>query len=206
MCSGSTRGGCTRRAGWATATKNQAAAALRLVQRAPGHGLTVASYDDADLPRLLASKQSIEETLGADVAQIARLDVRITTSLLTLGRDVAVGRTSPASIDRRWKAARTPPDLVATLVSAADAKGLDGWLDTVRPVHPEYAALQAALAALHAQLGDGADAPATNACAAWRSTSNAGAGCPTISGRATSWSTSRRFRWRCARTAGRRSR
>ena len=137
--------------------EEQAAAALRVVQRAPAHGLAAASYDDADLPRLLASKQSIDETLGGDVARIARLDVRITTALLTLGRDVAVGRTSPASIDRRWKAARTPPDLVATLASAADAKGLDGWLDTVRPVHPEYAALQAALAALHAELGNGAD-------------------------------------------------
>ena len=125
--------------------EEQTEAALRAVQRAPDHGLMAADYGDADLPRRLRSKQSIEDSLGEDVATIARLDVQITTTLLTLGRDVAVGRTSPAAIDKRWKAARSVPDLAASLAAAADAGPLDGWLDTVRPVHPEYAALQAAL-------------------------------------------------------------
>ena len=108
------------------------------------------------LPRRLESKQSIEESLGEDVARIARLDVQITTALLALGRDVAVGRTNPAAIDKRWKAARPVPDLAASLAAAAAAGRVDGWLDTVRPVHPEYAALQAALASVRKQLGDGA--------------------------------------------------
>ena len=162
--------------------EEQAAAALRVVQRAPAHGLTAASYDDADLPRLLASKQSIEETLGGDVAQIARLDVRITTTLLTLGRDVAVGRTSPASIDRRWKAARTPPDLVATL---AERRRCEGSRRMARHGSSGASGVRGACKPRWQRSTRSwatAPAPATNACTGWRSTSNAGAGCPTISG------------------------
>ncbi|HEX7779057.1 MAG TPA: L,D-transpeptidase family protein, partial [Vicinamibacterales bacterium] len=70
-----------------------------------------------------------------------------TAALLGLGRDVAVGRATPVAIDRRWKARRKPPDLVATLTSAIDGS-LAGWLDAIRPQHPEYAALQKALADL----------------------------------------------------------
>jgi len=135
----------------------QIEAALRVVARAPDHGLVAADYGEANLPRPLPSKPSIQESLGEDVLEIARLDLQITTALLALGRDVALGRTSPAAIDPRWKAARPVPDLAASLAAAANAGRLDGWLDTVRPVHPEYAALQTALAALRTQLGnDGA--------------------------------------------------
>jgi murein L,D-transpeptidase YcbB/YkuD len=65
---------------------------------------------------------------------------------------VAIGRTDPASIDPRWKVRRTAPDLAGSLAQWASTS-LDGWLDTVRPVHPEYAALQKALATLQPQAG-----------------------------------------------------
>ena len=133
----------------------QAAAALALVRRAPEHGLAAADYDEG-LPRPRDPKQSMEEALGEDVARLAAVDVQITTALLALGRDVAIGRTNPGAIDKRWKAARTAPDLVAGLSTAADEGRLDGWLDTVRPTHPEYAALQSVLTSLRKQLGAGA--------------------------------------------------
>ena len=87
--------------------------------------------------------------------QIAELDARLTTALLAFGRDVAAGRTTPAAIDRRWKARRELPDLVGTLDHAARGD-LKTWIDAVRPQHPEYAALQQALLNLQAQREKGA--------------------------------------------------
>jgi murein L,D-transpeptidase YcbB/YkuD len=130
----------------------QGAAALRVLRSAARHGLPVSAYLGSDLPNLLAPrKKSIAAALDHDAAKLARLDVRVTTALLALGRDVAVGRADPASIDARWKTRRTGPDLGASL--AQWAPSLDGWLDAVRPPHPEYAALQQALAKLQPQVG-----------------------------------------------------
>jgi murein L,D-transpeptidase YcbB/YkuD len=131
----------------------RALAAARLIRRAPDHGLVTSDYAHVELLKLLSSEETLEQSLGDDPARIARTDVRITSALLALGHDVAVGRTSPAAIDRRWKAARAIPDLVGTLGAAGDSRKIEGWLDTVRPVHPEYAALQSALAGLQRQLG-----------------------------------------------------
>jgi murein L,D-transpeptidase YcbB/YkuD len=61
-----------------------------------------------------------------------------------LGRDVAIGRTKPEGIDPRWKKRRAVPDLVGTLTAATD-NVLSTWLDTIRPKHAQYAALQKAL-------------------------------------------------------------
>ena len=139
-------------AAW-TADEKQAAAALRVLRRAPEHGLPPAAYVSANLSGLLApERKSIEEALDHDPGRLAQLDLRVTAALLALGRDVAVGRTDPASIDRRWKVRRTAPDLAGSLAQST-SESLDGWLDTVRPVHPEYAALQKALANVQPQAG-----------------------------------------------------
>jgi murein L,D-transpeptidase YcbB/YkuD len=132
---------------------DDAAAALRVLQRAPDHGLSAADYGQEELSRVFASKESLEKTIGDDPAKMAQLDVRVTTALLALGRDVAVGRTSPETIDRRWKLRRTAPDIAGTLSMATDPAALDGWLDRVRPRHPEYGLLQKALADLRRQPG-----------------------------------------------------
>ncbi|HEV8395736.1 MAG TPA: L,D-transpeptidase family protein [Vicinamibacterales bacterium] len=139
------------------ADEKQAAAALRVLRRAPEHGLPQADYVSADLPGLLTPEhKSIADAQGHDSAKLARLDIRVTAALLTLGRHVAIGRVDPASIDKRWKVRRTPPDLAASLAQWA-AGSLDGWLDAVRPGHPEYAALQKALASQPPQVGSEAD-------------------------------------------------
>jgi murein L,D-transpeptidase YcbB/YkuD len=133
--------------------QQRAASALRVLQRAPEHGLPSEIYLSPDLPALLTPQNtSIEKSLERDAAKMAQLDVRVTTALLQLGRDVAVGRVSPASIDARWKLRRTPPDLAGALQQATGGS-LDGWLDVVRPVHPEYAALEKALSNLQPQAG-----------------------------------------------------
>jgi murein L,D-transpeptidase YcbB/YkuD len=126
-----------------------AAGALTLLRRATEHGLNPADYNEPGLAAAFAALTGDKERRNADdpdaIQARARLDVEITTALLALGRDVAIGRTRPESIDPRWKAVRQAPDLAGTLAQSVTS-GIDGWLDRVRPVHPEYAALQKALA------------------------------------------------------------
>jgi murein L,D-transpeptidase YcbB/YkuD len=137
-----------------TAEPERAIAALRVVRRAPEHGLDAGDYGEADLSSATSDTKRLEDTLKKDPAATARLDVRLTTALLALGRDVALGRINPMAIDRRWKPRRAAPDFVTTLSMAAgneEAGAVDGWLDTVRPRHPEYAALQKALTDMRPQ-------------------------------------------------------
>ena len=124
--------------------------ALELIRTAPDHGLVEADYVDQDLSQLIDSENDVAEQLKNDPQALARFDVQLTTALLTLGRDVATGRSNPQSVSKPWKAKRVAPDFAATLAAAVGENGqLDAWLDKVRPVHPEYAALQHTLAAIN---------------------------------------------------------
>jgi len=132
----------------------QAAAAVDVLQQAPEHGLSTADYLDDDLARALTPEvPPTADAPGHGIQELARLDVRVTSALLALGHDVALGRTKPEAVDPRWKARRTPPDFVGTLSEAVRSEELGTWLNAVRPVHPEYAALQKALSTLWAQQG-----------------------------------------------------
>lgn len=130
----------------------RADAALTVLGRAREHGLDPVDYDEQDIIRLRSMTTGEDApAVGSEerARALAEADVRITAALLTLGRDVAVGRTSPARIDSRWKARRQPPDLVGTLSAAIDSEtpdtGVTDWLETIKPKHPQYAALQKAL-------------------------------------------------------------
>lgn len=137
----------------------QAAAALTLLRTAGAHGLNVADYGEPAWVQLVAAldrkadrDQTDRAARDADrMAQLGQLDLRITTSLLALGRDVAIGRIKPESVVRGWTARRTPPDLAGALNQALDAGTLGSFLDAVRPRHSEYAALQKALSDLRDQ-------------------------------------------------------
>jgi len=121
--------------------------AIAVLGRAREHGLDAADYDEQEIIRLRAlpmSEDAPEKGTDERARALAEADVRITSALLTLGRDVAVGRMKPERIDPRWKTQRRAPDLVGTLTAATDS-GLDTWLDTIKPKHPQYAGLQKAL-------------------------------------------------------------
>ena len=139
--------------------------ALQVLQTARAHGFAPEDYGEPRLAERLATLQQPTasdkatavkkpDTTGKDVPdrlrEIAELDAGLTTALLAFGRDVAAGRTRPAAVDPRWKARRELPDLAGTLGRAADGD-LKTWIDSVRPSHPEYAALQQALTDLQAQ-------------------------------------------------------
>jgi murein L,D-transpeptidase YcbB/YkuD len=121
---------------------------LQLLRRAKEHGLDPSDYGEQELVRLraLQTSEDAPEKGSVERAQLAaRTDVRLTTALLSLGRDIALGRTKPGRIDSRWKARRTAPDFVGTLTTASTGD-LSAWLDTIKPRHAQYAALQKALA------------------------------------------------------------
>jgi len=122
---------------------------LSTLARAADHGLP-GDYGHTDVESAIAAIGAIKDDEAARTAAVAELDVRITAALLALGRDVALGHSSPTAIDKRWKARRTAPDFASTLAAHVDGD-LAAWLDTVKPVHLEYAQLQTALQALEGQ-------------------------------------------------------
>ena len=145
----------TARAGapaWVDAKKptKRSAVAIASLDAARNHALDPSDYDAAGL---LAERTSLSETKDQKDSDddrwraLAAFDVRLTTAMLSLAHDVAVGRTSPGALDSRWKARRTSPDLAQALEGAIGGN-FDAWLDVVRPVHPEYARLQTALTSL----------------------------------------------------------
>jgi murein L,D-transpeptidase YcbB/YkuD len=125
--------------------------AFAVLQSAEQHGLRANAYGIDELRRESFALQ-VEDIQTIDVARrlerLARFDVRLTTRLLTLGRDVALGRAERTASER---ATRKPPDFAGTLAKAVSDGALHLWLNYVRPDHREYAALQQALAGLLAR-------------------------------------------------------
>jgi murein L,D-transpeptidase YcbB/YkuD len=122
---------------------SQADDALALIAAADAHGFDRALYGYDGLQAARAQLRAKPPKGDAGRLELARFDVRLTTSLMSLGHDVAVGRTRPT----RWRAQRRLPDLGDSLSDARNGR-LSSWLDRLRPPHEEYAGLQKALAAL----------------------------------------------------------
>ncbi len=122
---------------------------LRVLQSADDHGLSASDYGANEVAQAIDDEGDSKESVDG-IADLARLDVRITSGLLALGHDVALGRPQPKNIDPRWKKRRSAPDFVGLLARAAEGDP-STWLASVQPHHPEYAALQKSLASLRAQ-------------------------------------------------------
>ena len=127
---------------------------LDVLRHAAAHGLKPSDYGEPDLQALHDRLAAGSDDHASSARELAELDVRLTTSLLQLGRHVAVGRLSPKVIDTRWNARRQPPDVVAALQQAAGS-GVDGFLAAVQPRHPEYQKLVDAMKTLLLQAGEG---------------------------------------------------
>jgi len=117
-----------------------AASAIALLNTARHHGFDPSDYG---APALLEMSQAVEKLKKGTEERLDRLaefDVRMTAGLLAFGRDVAVGRERG---DANFKARRKQPDLVAALIGAVDDP--PKYLESVRPPHREYIALQKAM-------------------------------------------------------------
>jgi len=126
----------------------------------PEHGLVAADYDEPKITELFEALKQGKDNAPGRLQQLADADVRVTTALLSFGRDVALGRTSPTQVTASWKARRTAPDFVGTFASAAGGD-VRGWVNSMAPQHPEYAALVKALAGLRATQAAKPGTPAT---------------------------------------------
>lgn len=122
-------------------------AALQVLDAAAVHGL---NPEDYAVWTLRADREALASTAAEkrDSAEYANalldFDVRITSALLTLGHDVAIGRTPPADFDPLWRSRRDPPNLPRTLAQAIDTN-LSTWLDVIEPQHAEYRALKSVM-------------------------------------------------------------
>lgn len=126
-----------------------AAAALAALNTARQHGFDANDYGAADLLATSRAVEGIDKDSPERLQRVAEFDVRMTAALLAFGRDVAMGRTQPRSPDGSWKARRIAPDYVGTFSQALDDPL--AWVESMRPPHAEYAALQKALDDLHGQ-------------------------------------------------------
>ena len=129
---------------------DRARGAVETIGAAEAHGLDPVDYHKAELASKLAELEVEAELTPARAKELAQFDVRVTAALLELGRHVASGRLEPTTIDTRWNVKRGTIDYVAALGQAWESD-VAGFLDAVRPSHPEYAALQNALASLLGQ-------------------------------------------------------
>ena len=128
--------------------------ALETLRLAEEHGLQRAHYHEPEVTTMHGTLVTPAPNATGRAQQLADFDVRLTASLLLLGRHVGSGRLNPSTVDTRWNARRQPPDYVAALRHASDTGG-GGFLDAVRPTHPEYKALQEGLASLRHQSAAG---------------------------------------------------
>lgn len=124
-------------------------AALAVLHDAAAHGLPPSQYDVELLTEWRRELRERPEN-GVTERRLAEFDARLTNALLSLGRDVAIGRRRPEAVDKLWRGQRPLPDLAAGLAEARE-RDLVGWLDTLRPPHAGYRALQRELAGLRAQ-------------------------------------------------------
>ena len=126
-----------------------AADAINALNTARQHGFSPDDYGTGDLLALSQAVESIDKKSPERLTRVAEFDVRMSAALLAFGRDVAVGRTTPKLADGSWKVRRTAPEYVATFAHATDDPL--AWIESLRPPHAEYAALQKALDDLHGQ-------------------------------------------------------
>ena len=115
---------------------NRKDAILLLLDQAAEHRLDPQDYSRDPLALMKDQLKTMKGSLESRLPKIAAVDIAITAALLTLGREVALGRSLPSALDPRWKARRAAPDFVGTLMQLADGP-LDNWLDRLRPQHAE---------------------------------------------------------------------
>jgi murein L,D-transpeptidase YcbB/YkuD len=140
----------------------RAGAALHIIRQAASHGLVANDYGEAELARLIDELERTKRNARDLQTRLAELDVKLTSAVVTLGRDVALGR--PASRANRSSSGTPRPRDFAAILSECIDSDPGSWLERVQPRHPEYAALRRVLDSLRDELehsgpGDGSPLP-----------------------------------------------
>lgn len=132
----------------------KATEAIKILHTATEHAFEPADYGEAEITKIYDDIQKLERDTPDIHQRLAEFDARLTAALIAMGRDVAMGRTSPKVLEARGKSRRPPVDVAARLGAAIDGD-LGSFIDHVRPQHPEYVALQKALADVRGQQAKG---------------------------------------------------
>jgi murein L,D-transpeptidase YcbB/YkuD len=128
--------------------------ALKVLRTAPEHGLGNGPNNASTLEAAINRLKTPELDSTDRMRQLAAVESETNRALLAFAHDVAIGRVSPSAINPHWKSQREVPDLAASLDQFAN-RGLEQWIASVQPQHPEYVALQRALRALRSQQQQG---------------------------------------------------
>ena len=130
-----------RRCGSATASSPASAKALiARLKNAGADGLDAADYPVPEFGALN----------GADA--LADGDIKLTNSVLTFARHLAVGRIAPTRVSAEVDYGNHAPEPADVLRKIADARDINAALDSFNPPHDGFRALKAKLAELRATL------------------------------------------------------
>lgn len=124
--------------------------ALKAFDSAADHGLPVPRYDAKALRKAFATAQT--------EADLARLEVAMTTAFMAFARDMASGALDPIKIDDGIKRKIPRPD-PAAILAQADSRDLAAWLRGLVPTTPIYSRLMAEKIALEAVVAAGGYGP-----------------------------------------------
>lgn len=116
---------------------------LALLESASDEGLDAARYEAALVgggPRVLRAS-----SIAAPAAGLGARDVGLTAGLARFASDLAQGEVDPSRVSVLWRFRPRAFDVLPVLRAAADTGRPNEALDTVRPAHPQYAALRGAL-------------------------------------------------------------
>jgi len=106
---------------------------------ADADALALDAYPLEDLHRLLSAmlkaKQPTPDLLGD-------LDVVLTATYVTLGRDLIAGQVDPSKLSQDWHIAPTPAQIDSTLARFLADRRFDVTVTQMRPEYEEYKALQ----------------------------------------------------------------
>jgi murein L,D-transpeptidase YcbB/YkuD len=125
---------------------------VRAICRSGEEGLRPADYD---LAGLRAALRKLADAGRADPAELASLDLRLTSLMLGFGTDLLSGRLDPRTVDDGWYLTRRRSSVDSTLRAALADDDTPDVLASLRPRQKEYEELLDALRDYREILGKG---------------------------------------------------
>ena len=119
------------------------------VARAAEDGLDPAEYDLRPGETLLAARGGhglFDRRPSIDMDAAMDADVRLSYAFLKLATHLERGRVPPGQVDPHWFGTQRQEDLATVLRTSLASGRFEQTLDTLRPQHPQYAALKSLLA------------------------------------------------------------
>lgn len=120
-------------------------------------GELTSALRSADLDGLLSQEYMPAGMAGSrgsySAARTGELELQLSDAFLRLGHDLARGRVDPIGLGGEWSSEREPFDATRMLTQVSEFVRASRILDELRPAHPQYGELRAALASLHQSSG-----------------------------------------------------